>query len=223
MKSSALPGKRFGRLLVIEQVESLNYRARFLCKCDCGRTKLVLAQSLLSGHVRSCGCLLSEASRKRIESYNVSEGRETHGQTKTRLYCIWEGIKTRCLKETHHSFPNYGGRGIKICPEWENSFIAFREWALANGYSADLSIDRIDVNGDYCPDNCRWVNSSTQAENKRILDRNTSGVTGVSLNKKTGKYVAYISRNHKFYYLGSFATLEEATKARRDAEGSTKS
>lgn len=218
MKSSELLGKRFGRLVAVEQVESLNYRARFLCECDCGRTKLVLAQNLLSGHVRSCGCLLSEASRKRMEKYNDSEGRETHGQAKTRLYCIWEGIKTRCLKETHHSYGNYGGRGIKVCPEWENSYITFREWALANGYRSDLSIDRIDVNGDYCPDNCRWVDSSTQALNKRMMRRNTSGVTGVSFNKNSGKYVAYITRNYKMTWLGAFDTLEEASKARHEAE-----
>jgi hypothetical protein len=220
MKSSELIGKRFGRLTVVEQVERVNYRARFLCVCDCGNKKIVLGQNLLSGHVKSCGCLHSEIANKKIEKYNLSEGREIHGQAKTRLYTIWEGIKTRCLKEAHHTYKDYGGRGIKVCPEWETSYIAFQEWALANGYADNLSIDRIDVNGDYCPDNCRWADPSTQAYNKRITKRNTSGVVGVSYNKRTGKYVAYITKNYKMKYLGAFETLEEAAKARKDAETS---
>lgn len=218
MRSSELIGRRFGRLIVEKKAESLNHRARFLCVCDCGNTKLVLGQSLLSGHVKSCGCLHVEKSRQRIEEYNLSEGREAHGQTKSRLYGIWEGMKTRCLKSTHHSFPNYGGRGIKVCREWENSYTAFRDWSLANGYSDDLSIDRIDVNGDYCPENCRWVSASIQAANKRITSRNTSGVVGVSFNKNTKKYAAYITKNYKMVWLGAYDTLEEAAKARRAAE-----
>lgn len=218
MNYSELIGKQFGRLTVIKQIESLNHRSRFLCSCECGNTKKVLGQNLLSGHVKSCGCLHSEISRKRIEKYNSSDGREAHGQAKTRLYAIWEGMKTRCNKKNHHTFKNYGGRGIKICPEWANSYISFRDWSLANGYADNLSIDRIDVNGDYCPENCRWTDASTQAMNKRITAKNTSGVVGVSFNKKTKKFVAYITRNYKMKYLGAFDTLEEAAEVRHKAE-----
>lgn len=218
MKNSELVGKRFGYLTVIKQVESLNYRARFLCCCDCGNTKLVLGQSLLSGHVKSCGCYQSEEARKRMTNYLKSKGFNLHGQTRTRLYNIWSGIKNRCNSPNNRAYRNYGGRGIKICEEWENSFPAFYEWAIASGYSDNLTIDRINVDGDYCPENCRWASYSVQAENKRLLKRNTTGVTGVSFNRGTGKYVAYIQRNHKFRFLGSFDTLEEAKEARKNAE-----
>lgn len=218
MRHKDLIGFRFGKLTVIEKVESASYRSRFKCVCDCGNEKIVLGQSLLNGHVRSCGCLQREASTRRIEAYNSNLGRETHGEAKTRLYAIWEGMKTRCYKRNYHSFPNYGGRGISVCEEWKSSFLAFREWALSTGYNDSLTIDRIDVNGDYCPDNCRWTGHDVQAANKRLLDRNTSGFTGVSFNKKSGKYVAYISRNRETHHLGSFDKLEDAIAARKRAE-----
>ena len=214
MDNKKLVGRRFGRLLVIEKVDSVNYRSRFLCRCDCGNEKLVLGQSLLNGHVRSCGCLLSERSRERITSYNESIGNELHAETKTRLFAIWEGIKTRCFKETHHSYKNYGGRGVSMCDEWRNSFIAFRDWSMANGYSDSLSIDRIDPRGDYCPENCRWADNITQGRNKDFKPRGSVGVVGVSFNKRSNKFVAYLNGKH----LGTFVTLEDAKKAREDAE-----
>lgn len=218
MKNVELLGKRFGRLTVVAKVESLNYRSRFLCKCDCGNEKLVLGQNLLSGHVQSCGCLHSEKSKARIVEYNSAINREIHGETRTRLYRIWEGIKTRCFKQTHKSYKDYGARGVTMCDEWCNSFTAFRDWSLANGYNDKLSIDRIDVDGDYSPQNCRWVAPSVQASNKRILSRNTTGYTGVSYNKASGKFVAYITRNYKMIHLGVFDTVEAAADARHRAE-----
>ena len=218
MDNSKLVGMRFGRLTVVEKIESVRRRSRFRCICDCGNEHIVLGQSLLNGHVRSCGCLHLEKSIERIKKYNQSDGREEHGETKSRLYSIWEGIKTRCYRETNSFFKDYGGRGIAMCEEWKNSFIAFRDWSLSHGYDDALSIDRIDVDGDYCPENCRWADASTQARNKRILPRNTSGITGVSFQKRTGKYVAYIGRGGKNIHLGSFSTLEEASEARKAAE-----
>lgn len=220
MKHKDLVGMRFGRLYVTKKVESDDYRSRFLCVCDCGSTKIVLGQNLLNGHTQSCGCIHAEKSKKRIENYNRSENREEHGETKTRLYSIWEGMKTRCYSKTHHSFPNYGGRGIYVCNEWKNSYIAFRNWSMENGYNDTLSIDRIDVNGNYEPLNCRWVDASAQAANKRLLARNTTGYTGVSFNKRMGKYVAYIGRNGNNCFLGYFDNIEDAINARKDAEKS---
>lgn len=213
-----LASMRFGRLLAVERVQSLNGRDRWRCLCDCGNEKLVLSQNLRNGHVQSCGCLSSEKKRERFITYNASIGREIHGETLTRLYKIYIGIKSRCCDKNHRTFSQYGGRGISICAEWLDSYITFRDWSIANGYSDKLSIDRIDPDGDYSPQNCRWASSSTQNYNKRRLARNTSGHVGVSYNKKEGKYVAYISKDHKLHWLGTFETYDLAVDARKRAE-----
>lgn len=217
-----LTGQKFGKLTALYPVKDKTHRARWHCVCECGNEKDVLQQNLSNGHVQSCGCLLSSSNSERITEYNRSIGRETHHETKTRLYRIWIGIKSRCLVETASGFKNYGGRGISICDEWKNSFLAFSEWAFANGYSDSLTIDRIDVNGDYSPDNCRWVSMSVQQLNKRLSSRNTSGVTGVSFNKKNNRWYAYIRKDGNHVHLGSFKTIDEATKARKQAEAQLK-
>ena len=211
-----LTGQKFGKLTVLYPVASKSQRARWHCVCECGNEKDVLQQNLFSGHVRSCGCILSESSTERMKHYNNSLGRETHDETKTRLYRIWISIKTRCSRGK--DYPNYGGRGITICEEWAHSFTAFRNWSMNNGYSDSLTIDRIDVNGNYCPENCRWVDMSVQEFNKRISSRNTSGVTGVSFNKNAHKWVAYICKNLQFHYLGSFNNINDAIAKRKEAE-----
>lgn len=213
-----LTNKRFGRLLVVEKASSTNGRSRWLCICDCGKEKTVMGQNLRNGHVRSCGCLLSKSSKERMGSYNAVLGRELHGDTKTRLYSIYIGIKTRCYQPKHHSYEAYGARGIRMCDEWLDSYVAFKDWSLSNGYNDRLTIDRIDSDGDYEPANCRWVNYSVQNFNKNPSSRNTSGRRGVSLNKRTKKFVAYISLNGKHRFLGSFHTFDEACTARKQAE-----
>jgi len=154
-----LTGQRFGRLSVIRRDDSRKNAAYWLCRCDCGNEKVVQGCHLRSGATVSCGCLHMENAYKSNWS--------THGCYKTRLYTEWISMKGRCTNKKNHRYPDYGGRGIKVCPEWLDSFEAFRDWALANGYRDDLTIERKDVNGDYCPSNCCWVTQKVQQNNRR--------------------------------------------------------
>ena len=153
-----ITGKRFGRLVAIERVADSftpsNRRIiRYKCYCDCGKEKIVDKWHLTSGKTISCGCYQHE---RQIECNT------THGMRDTRLYYIWCGMKQRCKDKTRM---DYGGKGISICDEWKDDFQAFYDWSVNNGYRDDLSIDRIDVNGNYEPDNCRWADAYTQMNN----------------------------------------------------------
>lgn len=160
-----LSGQRFGRLTVLYlQPESDKFGSKiWRCKCDCGNELSVKSGNLRSGHTTSCGCFM----KKRI-----SETQSTHRESHGRLYNVWSGMKDRCYNRNSTFYKHYGGRGITVCDEWKDNYAAFRDWALANGYDVNApkwkcTIDRINVNGNYCPDNCRFVDMKTQRHNRR--------------------------------------------------------
>lgn len=151
-----LTGKRFGKLTVLRMSHRDSRRQyHWICQCECGNIATVRGNSLTRGNTKSCGCLV-------YESKNIK-----HGMKHTRLYRIWSNMKGRCCTSTNHAYDRYGGRGISVCQEWMSDFKTFYEWAMSSGYSENLSIDRIDVNGNYEPSNCRWATPKEQSDNKR--------------------------------------------------------
>ena len=148
-----LTGQKFGKLTVITRDESRKGRAYWICKCECGNTTVVPSCDLRSGHTQSCGC-------KWFESHNAK-----HKMKHTRIYSIWCGMRKRCYDPKDKVYQRYGAEGITVCHEW-NNFLTFYQWSIENGYTDELTIDRIDNKKGYSPDNCRWSTHTEQNRNR---------------------------------------------------------
>lgn len=183
-------GDRFGEWTIISDglVRRPNGKWGYLCKCSCGKEKVIQAHRLVDGHTTSCGC------KKQDRFYKIIT---KHGLSKTRLNHTYRHMKDRCYNPKCNSYKSYGARGIKMCDEWLNDFVAFYNWALANGYKEDLTIERVDVNGDYCPENCTWIPMGDQAKNRqnsRLITCNGETRTITEWSRITGHDATTIRR-----------------------------
>ena len=163
MKLIDLKGQKFGRLTVLERDGNKGHEPTWKCVCECGNFTTVIGAELRKGNTTSCGCYAKEVTSKRMKGKAPHNKR--HNMTKTRIYKTWSAMKRRCHNPHDTSYYRYGGKGIEICDEW-NNFDNFYAWAISNGYSDNLTIDRIDNQKGYQPDNCRWATQKVQANNK---------------------------------------------------------
>lgn len=157
-----LTGQRFGRLTVLERAANRltaggETKRQWICRCDCGKQIVASTMNLRKGDTKSCGCLKDERTKDRMTQ---------HGESRTKLHNIWKTMRKRCRNEHNSDYAYYGGRGIRVCTEWDESYEAFRDWAYKNGYEDGLTIDRIDVDRNYEPENCRFVDMKTQCNNR---------------------------------------------------------
>lgn len=191
---------------VIQPTPSSTYKVRYgLYRCECGKEFKTQTRKVKNGTTQSCGCL----QKKKAKEYQT-----THGLSGHPLYKVWKQMRARCNSKSNKSYQYYGGRGIKVCKEWDTSFDNFYVWAYGSGYTFGLTIDRKDNDGNYEPSNCRWVTQEVQARNTRELrSHNTSGYRGVSFHKGTDKWQANICVGYNQVYLGLFNTAEEASEA----------
>lgn len=195
-----LISRRFGRLTVIgiEGVHTTpcgTKRRMWRCRCDCGKESVVAENNLKNGSTKSCGCWKANGLRQ----YNTK-----HGGSNDRLYGIWKNMKRRCNSKNDKRYDTYGGKGIKVCNEWNDSYQSFKDWAYANGYNdsaefQECTLDRIDNNGDYEPNNCRWVDKVVQANNtskNHYIEFNGTKMTIAEFAR-----IMKISKNQAWYYI----------------------
>lgn len=155
-----LTGNKYGLLTVIGLDDTKTRKTYWVCQCDCGNIKTVRSDSLLCGAIKSCGCL-----KKKQDRINLAKN-HSHKMSGTRIYAIWQGMKSRCNNPHDTKYHRYGGRGIKVCQSWSDSFEAFYKWAVESGYSEELTIDRIDNDSNYEPNNCKWSTNREQCRNR---------------------------------------------------------
>lgn len=190
-------GQKFGRLTV----QSYKVRSLWNCICDCGNKVVVRGADLKSGNTKSCGCFKKDVHTK-------------HGLTNHPLRATLKDMKSRCYNKNCHAYKYYGARGIKVCDDWKNDLQSFYDWAIKAGWEKGLTIDRIDNDGDYTPDNCQFIKNALNCKKTRLIhSTNTSGYRGVS-KKKNGKYQCYYTKDRKMCYLGTYDTAKTAALVR---------
>lgn len=197
-----LSGMRFGRLVVIERDRTFGKSVAWICKCDCGNIHTTRPYDLKSGKVSSCGCYQSESRTK-------------HGGSYLPEYYVWAGMKDRCTNKNNKYFSYYGGRGIKVCEQWNDFKNFFADMGPRPGNK--YSIDRIDENKDYEPGNCRWATKTEQSRHFRTFKTNALGITGIT-KRQNGTYVAKITVEGKTLNLGTYSDINDAINARKQGE-----
>lgn len=201
-------GKRFGRLVVLSKTgQNKHKQVLWKCICNCGGRTIVKTSSLLSSHTKSCGCLQSESIKKR---------NFIHGKAKTSEHRIWGSILQRCNNPVSTHYKYYGKRGISVCEQWLKFENFYKD--MGKKPTPEHTIERIDNDAGYFPENCQWATRAEQMRNRRMPKNNSSGVVGVYWCRKTKKYFSRIGLHHKPIYLGHFDTLEEAAEARHRGE-----
>lgn len=200
MKKAEFIGRRFGKLLVTDVRSKQYHGTKWVCLCDCGEERILITRSLTKGANCCVKC----------------KGKELHGESNTRLYFVWIGLRNRCNRKEDKNYISYGGRGIKVHPSWQNSYLTFKA-DMGCTYKEGLTLDRIDVNGDYSPANCRWATITEQNRNKRctkLIDTPWGKITTGEASEKSGIAIHVLKLRQ--YYKFSNDRMFEPVREHKD-------